>query len=113
MVSTVFENDYVEVVTRKDAKSIVENFIKTCDCDWNDDENCDKCASIDSLKFHLEANRDCNIFIRFKFNKDDKTNLRWSGNLCVNSISEYVENELESDIELVKYNRKLNDRNTI
>ncbi|AFR52445.1 hypothetical protein D302_gp133 [Campylobacter phage CP30A] len=103
MVSTVFENDYVEVVTRKDAEFIVENFIKTCDCDWNDDENCDKCASIDNLKFHLEDNPNCLIFVRYKYKTPEgREEWRWSTRRYVSSISEYIEEELESDIELVK-----------
>lgn len=101
MISTVFENEYVTVMTRRDVNAIVNGFNKTCDCNWKDDEICDECCSIDDLSFKLKDNPDCNIFVKFK---DD---WRWSARRYVNSISEYIEEELESDIELVKYQRKL------
>lgn len=105
----MFENEYVEVVTRNRAKSMVEHFnkTKTCDCNWNNDEACDECASMDSLRFQLENNEDCHIFVRFKFYKDDAKNLGWYRSMYMYSIQEYVDFKLKHDTESVKYNRDI------
>ncbi|QQV87826.1 hypothetical protein [Campylobacter phage CJLB-7] len=50
MVTTLFENEYVEVLNRKQADYIVKNFVKTCNCNWEDDEDCDKFQYLSILK---------------------------------------------------------------
>lgn len=103
MVTTLFENEYVEVLNRKQADYIVKNFVKTCDCNWENNENCNKCCSIENLKHHLEDNPNCLIFVRYKYKTPEgREEWRWSTRRYVSSISEYIEEELESDIELVK-----------
>ncbi len=103
MVTTLFENEYVEVLNRKQADYIVKNFVKICNCNWENNEDCDKCCSIENLKYQLEDNPSCLIFVRYKYKTPEgREEWRWSTRRHVSSISEYIEEELDSDIELVK-----------
>lgn len=103
MIFTVFENEYVEVVTRKQADYMIKNFIKTCDCNWSDyEEDCNRCCSIRDLEFKLKDNPSCVIFVRLKYKYKYKYGWRWHIRNYVSSISEYIDEELEDDIKLVK-----------
>ncbi|HDZ5024833.1 TPA: hypothetical protein RTG57_001789 [Campylobacter jejuni] len=106
-MTAAFENNYVEVIIRDHAKFMVDSFIKICECNWSNNENCNKCLSMNNLKFQLDNNEYCYIFVRYKFNKkDDERNFRWNCNRYIKSIQEYIDNGLDSDIAFVKYQRK-------
>lgn len=91
---------------------MLDNFVKTCSCNWENEENCIKCACIEDLSYALKERPNCNVFALFKFKTitgDD--NWRWDAIKLRDSIEEYIEEDLPGDIAYVKYMRSERERN--